>query len=111
MRSLHNATNHVDEKAQRQMNILGDCFSSQVARQILETVCEDENEDILSHKTSVESLFTGHMAGASETSRRSKAHREGITGYTILPDNVGFVRLIKYVPCTLYSTVQYIILK
>ena len=102
MRSLHNATHHVDEKAQRQMNMMGDCFSSQVAREILETVCEDEDEEILSHKTSVESLFTGPMAGASERSRRNKAHREGITGFTFLPDNVGFVRPSKYIPCTWY---------
>ena len=96
MKSLQNATNHVDQRTQHQMNLMGDSYCSVVGRKILETVCEDHDEEILNLKNGVDSLFTGPMAGATFRSRRSMAQREGINGFTILPDNVGIVR-----PCTL----------
>ena len=91
LKTLQNAVNMVSGKAQRQANRLGDCYSKQTSRQILETICEDYDEPILAMKEGVENLYMGTMATASQKSRRALARRLGITGFNFFPDNVGRV--------------------
>ena len=91
MHSINNSINHVNVKTQHEMNMMGDAFCSETANNILDNICKDENEDILSIKHGVESLYTGKMANATPRARIRKATLEGINGFTFCPDNVGFV--------------------
>ena len=91
LKSLQNAVNMVPGKAQRQANMMGDCYSKQTSLHILEKICEDYDEPIVAMKDEVESLYMGTMATASQKSRRALARKMGITGYSFYPDNVGRV--------------------
>ena len=103
LKTLQNAVNMVSGKAQRQANRLGDCYSKQTSRQILETICEDYDEPILTMKEGVESLYMGTMATASLKSRRALARRLGITGFNFFPDNVGRVSCLYSAQRTAHS--------
>ena len=72
-------------------NLLGDCYSSQVARKILSRVAEDHDEPLLDLQAGVESLWLGDMTGAPLRSRRAMAKRMEVNGFTLNPDNVGIV--------------------
>ena len=89
MRSLQNSINHVSEKAQHQMNLMGDAFCSETANRICDTICEDDNEDILRIKSEVESL----QAKTTLRARVRHATINNINGVTFCPDNVGFVSI------------------
>ena len=91
MRSIKNSIDHVGDKTQHEMNMMGDAFCKETANTLLDNVCKDENKDIMSLKHDVESLYTGKMANATFRARSKKATKEGINGFTLCPDNVGFV--------------------
>ena len=91
MNSLQNSANNVPAKTQHQGNLMGDCYSSKVAKQILGSVAENNDEALLELQAGVESLWRGKMTGAPLRSRRAMAKRMGINGFTLNPDNVGIV--------------------
>ena len=98
MNSLQNALNNVPGKIQHERNLMGDCYSRQVAKKILSSVAEDHDEALLDLQAGVESLWLGDMTGAPLRSRRAMAKRMGVNGFTLNPDNVGIVSIEPPIP-------------
>ena len=94
LQSLQNAVHMLPGKSQKQSNRMGDSFSKQTAKKLLEKVCEDYDEPVWKMKTEVEGLYMGSMANASYKSRRALANKLGITGYSFFADNVGRVSVM-----------------
>ena len=99
LQSLHNAVHMLPGKAHRQSNRMGDSYSKQTSKILLEKVCEAYDEPVWAMKAEVEGLYMGTMANASYKSRRALAKRLGITGYSFYADNVGRVSGMEIVVC------------
>ena len=65
VKTLNNAVTHLSGKQQKLSNQMGDSFSKKVSLDIMENISKGHDREILEIKKSVESLYLGHMAGAT----------------------------------------------
>ena len=96
METLRNAVRMVPGRQQMEGNRRGDCYSKKESLRVLEKVCEDHAEPLYALKAGVEGLYLGSMASISAHSRKLLAARRGVTGFTIMADNVGKMVIARH---------------